>query len=186
MRRDERQDPAFDSNLVKLWFWRLLDAQRFPTPESCAEMPEHERLRRDAPGAYSRVGIEPDSSAAGTGLDGYRFLDPGPQRDIPPDAARTIAALLILRDQVIASIIAGVRSPRLGGDPVTWTPPRHHDNPTSGGIDNTLSIGISQVSSPSARIAGILSARSPRWASHDPSLARNSAISLIIASGTRW
>jgi hypothetical protein len=29
---------------------------------------------------------------------------------------------LTLRDQVIAPIIAGVRSPRLGRKPVTWTP----------------------------------------------------------------
>ena len=40
----------------------------------------------------------------------------------PPDAARTIAALLALRDQVIAPIIAGVRSPRKGRKPITWTP----------------------------------------------------------------
>ena len=41
---------------------------------------------------------------------------------VPPDAARTIAALLTLRDQVIAHIIAGVRSPRRGRRPITWTP----------------------------------------------------------------
>ena len=34
----------------------------------------------------------------------------------------TIAALLALRDQVIASTIAGVRSPRMGRKPMTWTP----------------------------------------------------------------
>jgi hypothetical protein len=39
----------------------------------------------------------------------------------PPDAARTIAALLALRDQVIAPILAGVRSPRRGRKPTTWT-----------------------------------------------------------------
>jgi len=39
----------------------------------------------------------------------------------PPDAARTIAALLALRDQVIAPILAGVRSPRRGRKPATWT-----------------------------------------------------------------
>ena len=32
------------------------------------------------------------------------------------------AALLALRDQVIAPIIAGVRSPRKGRKPITWTP----------------------------------------------------------------
>jgi hypothetical protein len=40
---------------------------------------------------------------------------------IPPEAARTIAALLALRDQVIAPILAGVRSPRRGRKPATWT-----------------------------------------------------------------
>jgi len=39
-----------------------------------------------------------------------------------PEAARTIAALLALRDQVIAPIVAGVRSPRMGRKPMTWTP----------------------------------------------------------------
>jgi len=40
---------------------------------------------------------------------------------IPPEAARTIAALLVLRDQVIAPIIAGIRSPRMGRKPAHWT-----------------------------------------------------------------
>ncbi len=40
---------------------------------------------------------------------------------IPPEAARTIAALLAIRDQVIAPIIAGVRSPRMGRKPAHWT-----------------------------------------------------------------
>ena len=39
----------------------------------------------------------------------------------PPDAARAIAALLALRDQIIAPILAGVRSPRRGRKPATWT-----------------------------------------------------------------
>ena len=39
----------------------------------------------------------------------------------PPRAARTIAALLTLRDQVIAPILAGVRSPRRGRKPAHWT-----------------------------------------------------------------
>jgi hypothetical protein len=39
----------------------------------------------------------------------------------PPDAARTIAALLALRDQVIAPILAGIRSPRPGRKPAHWT-----------------------------------------------------------------
>ena len=36
-------------------------------------------------------------------------------------AARTIAALLTLRDQVIAPILAGIRSPRMGRT-AHWTP----------------------------------------------------------------
>jgi hypothetical protein len=41
---------------------------------------------------------------------------------VPPDDARTIAALLALRDHVIAPILAGVRSPRRGRRPAHWTP----------------------------------------------------------------
>ena len=40
---------------------------------------------------------------------------------VPPQAARTIAALLALRDHVIAPILAGVRSPRTGRKPKTCT-----------------------------------------------------------------
>ena len=40
---------------------------------------------------------------------------------VPPQAARTIAALLALRDQVIGPILAGVRSPRPGRKPAHWT-----------------------------------------------------------------
>jgi hypothetical protein len=42
--------------------------------------------------------------------------------NVPPQAARTIAALLALRDHVIAPILAGVRSPRMGRKPKIWTP----------------------------------------------------------------
>ena len=50
-------------------------------------------------------------------------VKPGRSRryHIPPDAARAITALLTLRDHVIAPILAGVRSPRLGRKPKTWT-----------------------------------------------------------------
>jgi hypothetical protein len=41
---------------------------------------------------------------------------------VPPDGARTIAALLALRDHVIAPILAGIRSPRMGRKPKIWTP----------------------------------------------------------------
>ena len=40
---------------------------------------------------------------------------------VPADAARTITALLALRDNVIAPILAGVRSPRTGRKPSSWT-----------------------------------------------------------------
>jgi hypothetical protein len=40
---------------------------------------------------------------------------------VPPQAARTIAALLALRDHVIAPILAGVRSPRRGRKPAHRT-----------------------------------------------------------------
>jgi hypothetical protein len=40
---------------------------------------------------------------------------------VAPHAARTIFSLLVLRDQVIGPIVAGVRSPRLGRKPAHWT-----------------------------------------------------------------
>jgi hypothetical protein len=48
---------------------------------------------------------------------------PGHSRryQVPPPAARTIAGLLALREHVIAPILAGVRSPRMGRKPKTWT-----------------------------------------------------------------
>lgn len=39
----------------------------------------------------------------------------------PPQALRTITALLVLRDQVIKPILAGIRSPRNGPKPKHWT-----------------------------------------------------------------
>jgi len=57
-------------------------------------------------------------------IRGKQLLDkPGRGRryHLPTEAARTIAALLTLRDHVIAPILAGVRSPRPGRKPVTWT-----------------------------------------------------------------
>jgi hypothetical protein len=51
------------------------------------------------------------------------IVKPGRSRryQVPPPAARTIASLLALRDQVIGPILAGVRSPRLGRKPAHWT-----------------------------------------------------------------
>jgi hypothetical protein len=57
-------------------------------------------------------------------LRGKQLVDkPGRTRryHVPPDSARTIAALLTLRDHVIAPILAGVRSPRRGRKPKIWT-----------------------------------------------------------------
>ncbi len=51
------------------------------------------------------------------------IVKPGRSRryQVPAPAARTIAALLALRDHVIAPILAGVRSPLMGRKPTTWT-----------------------------------------------------------------
>jgi hypothetical protein len=57
-------------------------------------------------------------------LRGKHLIDkPGRTRryHTPLPAARTIAALLTLRDQVISPILAGVRSPRPGRKPKHWT-----------------------------------------------------------------
>ena len=66
------------------------------------------------------------------------IVKPGRTRryHVPPPAARTIAALLTLRDQVIAPILAGVRSPRRDASPAsglpstaTTRPPHRHAGP---------------------------------------------------------
>ncbi len=51
------------------------------------------------------------------------IIKPGRSRryQLPSPAARTIAALLALRDHVIAPILTGIRSPRMGRKPATWT-----------------------------------------------------------------
>jgi hypothetical protein len=57
-------------------------------------------------------------------LRGKHLVDkPGRTRryHVPPPAARTISALLTLRDHVIAPILAGIRSPRMGRKPKIWT-----------------------------------------------------------------
>lgn len=40
---------------------------------------------------------------------------------LTPHTAGTIAALLALREQILEPILAGVRSPRMGGKPAVWT-----------------------------------------------------------------
>jgi len=55
---------------------------------------------------------------------GKRLIDkPGRTRryHVGTPAARTIAALPTLRDQVIAPILAGMHSPRMGRKPAHWT-----------------------------------------------------------------
>jgi hypothetical protein len=57
-------------------------------------------------------------------LRGKNLIDkPGRTRryHIPPQAARTIAGLLALRNHIIAPILAGIRSPRPGRKPAHWT-----------------------------------------------------------------
>jgi hypothetical protein len=51
------------------------------------------------------------------------IVKPGRSRryHLPAQPARTITALLTLREQVIAPILAGIRSPRMGRKPATWT-----------------------------------------------------------------
>ena len=46
----------------------------------------------------------------------------GRRYHVPVQSARAVTALLALRDQVIAPLLAGVRSPRPGRKPSTWTP----------------------------------------------------------------
>jgi hypothetical protein len=50
-------------------------------------------------------------------------IKPGRTRryHVPEVAARTIAALLTVRDKVIAPLIAGIRTPRRGRPPKNWT-----------------------------------------------------------------
>jgi hypothetical protein len=64
-------------------------------------------------------------------LRGKQLVDkPGRSRryHVPPHPARTIAALLTLRDQIIGPILAGVRSPRMGRKPAHGTTlDRHYE-----------------------------------------------------------
>jgi hypothetical protein len=79
-------------------------------------------------------------------LRGKNFaVKPGRTRryHIPPEAARTLAALLALRDQVIAPILAGVRSPRRGRKPAHWTAiDRHYETLRIGMQDLFHDLGV--------------------------------------------
>ncbi len=72
-------------------------------------------------------------------------VKPGHSRcyHILPEAARTIAALLPLRDHVIAPILAGVRSPRMSRKPKVWTLiDRRYESLRTGMQDLFLDLGI--------------------------------------------
>jgi len=58
----------------------------------------------------------------------HLVVKPGRSRryHAPPDALRTITALMVLREQVIGPILAGVRIPRRGRKPTTWTRTDQH------------------------------------------------------------
>jgi hypothetical protein len=95
-----------------------------------------------APGGFTVADLAARVSAM-TGHDGYTVrqaaydlrklrgknlaVKPGRTRryQVPPDAVRIIAALLTLRDHVIAPILAGIRSPRRGRPPARSTTVDH-------------------------------------------------------------
>jgi hypothetical protein len=45
---------------------------------------------------------------------------------IPPQAIRTIGALVILREKVLRPILAGVGKPKMGRKPKNWSPIDEH------------------------------------------------------------
>jgi hypothetical protein len=62
-------------------------------------------------------------------LRAKQLLDkPGRSRryHVPDEAARTIAGIVTLREHVLAPVLAGIRSPRLGRKPSTWTAVDQH------------------------------------------------------------
>jgi hypothetical protein len=91
-----------------------------------------------APGGFTVADLAARVSAM-TGHDGYTIrqaaydlrklrgknliLKPGRSRryQIPPAAARTITALLTLRDKIIGPIISGICTPSTSRKPATWT-----------------------------------------------------------------
>ncbi len=73
-------------------------------------------------GMADRFATTLDCADIGFLPDGVLDELPLPARyHVPPQAARTIAALLALRDHVIVPILAGIRSPRTGRKPKIWT-----------------------------------------------------------------
>lgn len=71
--------------------------------------------------------------------------------NIPPEAARTITALLALRDQIIAPILASVRSPRRGRKPTHWTTiDRHYETLRIGMQDLLHDLGVTPAAAAAA------------------------------------
>jgi hypothetical protein len=58
---------------------------------------------------------------------GFVIRRPRSQRyEVPPAGLRTIAALVVLREQVIKPLLAGTAVPHRGRKPACWTPLDHH------------------------------------------------------------
>ncbi len=87
----------------------------------------------------------------------------------PAEAARTIAALLALRDQVIAPILAGARSPRRGRKPAHWTTiDRDYETWGAGKPDRTERVDHRLVRRGHRRIAVTCAAQAWTMARHGP------------------
>jgi hypothetical protein len=99
---------------------------RSPQSCPCSDIRWIHRRRVHRPGHADRAHRLHDPEAAYDlrKLRGKQLVTkPGRSRryHLDPRTAGTIAALLTLREQVIAPILAGVRSPRMGRKPATWT-----------------------------------------------------------------
>jgi hypothetical protein len=58
---------------------------------------------------------------------GFVVRVPRSQRyEVPPEGLRTLAALVVLREQVLKPLLAGIVTPRQGHKPVSWTPLDDH------------------------------------------------------------
>ena len=71
---------------------------------------------------------------------------------LPPPAARSIAGLLTLREQVIAPLLAGIRSPRPGRKPKTWTQFDHPLMPVICAARPLITVGPALASAPEFRL----------------------------------
>ena len=64
--------------------------------------------------------------SAGGFREWWRQLNNGSEDDLDNAHLMRMAGRFVLREHVIAPILAGVRSPRLGRKPATWTPVDRH------------------------------------------------------------